>query len=207
MQATTDNTASDTTLGGEPTARTIQTPTLADHIADRSIASVKLHLGCGGVSWRDFINVDLNPAWANQPDSARGGCVAGCLPTCGTVDHRMARWMRYSPRTLLIISPAGMPLRCSRIAQNQQLRLSKVRSVSAFDTNHAALWPFHPIIAKRRLARTQGYGDQWDDLEYETHRYVWRAKELKSTLFEIGFTWISVNHRTLTDCFGARHAS
>ncbi len=33
---------------------------------------VKLHLGCGGIKWKDFINIDLYPD-NNLPNSSRSG--------------------------------------------------------------------------------------------------------------------------------------
>ena len=38
---------------------------------------VELHLGCGGVKWKDSTNADLYPDTPEIPDSSREGCVAG----------------------------------------------------------------------------------------------------------------------------------
>jgi predicted SAM-dependent methyltransferase len=178
-----------------------RTSTIEDYIVDRSIARVKLHLGCGGVRWRDFINVDMNPALLDEVDSSRNGCVADVfadmrhlgLPdasvdeifTSHTIDH-FTRWdavkMFHDWRRML--KPGGF------------------LTIEAADFKRCVLWLFHPTPEKRRLARTQFYGNQWDEIEYETHRYVWSAKELKNTLLEIGFKSVAVNHRTLTHCPG-----
>jgi hypothetical protein len=32
------------------------------------------------------------------------------------------------------------------------------------------LWLFHPLPQHRQVARNQFYGNQWDELDYETHR-------------------------------------
>jgi predicted SAM-dependent methyltransferase len=37
---------------------------------------IRLHVGCGGVRWRDFVNVDLYPYQEGTIDFSRDGCVA-----------------------------------------------------------------------------------------------------------------------------------
>jgi predicted SAM-dependent methyltransferase len=40
----------------------------------------------------------------------------------------------------------------------------------------------------------QFYGNQWDRLDYETHRYVWTAREFKQVLREIGFKEVTISY-------------
>ena len=37
---------------------------------------IRLHVGWGGMRWRDFLNVDLHPHVEGTIDSSRDGCVA-----------------------------------------------------------------------------------------------------------------------------------
>jgi predicted SAM-dependent methyltransferase len=60
------------------------------------------------------------------------------------------------------------------------------------------LWLFHPLPKRREVARKQFYGNQWDRLEFQTHRYVWSASELKRELRTIGFSRVHISHRTET---------
>ena len=62
----------------------------------------------------------------------------------------------------------------------------------------SVFWLFHPLRHKRELARPMFFGNQWDELDYETHRYLWTARELKAMLIEIGFSSVTVNHSTLS---------
>ena len=82
--------------------------TINDYLEERKPPEVKLHLGCGGVRWQDFINVDLHPHDSSVEDSSRNGCVADVfadmralgLPdnsideifTSHTIDH-FTRWV------------------------------------------------------------------------------------------------------------------
>ena len=42
-------------------------------------------------------------------------------------------------------------------------------------------------IGELNMGFTQFYGNQWDELDYETHRYVWTKAEMQHVLEEIGF--------------------
>jgi predicted SAM-dependent methyltransferase len=171
--------------------------TLAEHIATRSIGHVKLHLGCGGVRWRDFINVDMNAHDPERKDSSRNGCVADVFAdmrqlglsdntideifTSHTIDH-FTRWeaARMFGDWYRMLKPNGL------------------LTLEAADFRRCVLWLFHPRREMRRVARTQFYGNQWDEIEYETHRYVWSSREIKNVLLDIGFASVLIHHRTLT---------
>jgi hypothetical protein len=56
----------------------------------------------------------------------------------------------------------------------------------------------HPNRKKRIAAKNQFYGNQWDRLEYETHRYLWTARELSDVLCDIGYRKVFYSHKTRT---------
>jgi predicted SAM-dependent methyltransferase len=170
---------------------------LIEYLAARPNNAVKLHLGCGGERWRDFINVDMNPHSPDRADSSRSGCVADVfadmrnlgLPdntideifTVHTIDH-FTRWeaVKMFRDWHRMLKPGGL------------------LTIEVADFTRCVWWLFHPSEKKRRLALTQFYGNQWDEIEYETHRYGWSARELKSVLKETGFITVKINHKTLT---------
>jgi predicted SAM-dependent methyltransferase len=174
---------------------------LAEYIKVRECHAIKLHLGCGGVRWLDFINVDLHPHEEGKRDDSREGCVADAfadmrnlgLPkecveeifTSHTIDH-FARWEAVDMLRdwYRMLKPGGVVV------------------IEAADFNRCVLWLFHPSRRKRQLARSQFYGNQWDRIDYETHRYVWSARELRSVLREIGFRRVESTHATQTHCPG-----
>lgn len=43
------------------------------------------------------------------------------------------------------------------------------------------------------MGYTQFYGNQWDELDYETHRFVWRMQDFLQALRDTGF-WIVEGH-------------
>jgi hypothetical protein len=42
------------------------------------------------------------------------------------------------------------------------------------------------------------YGNQWNRIDYETHRYVWSSREIRAVLARIGFSRVVVTHQTET---------
>jgi predicted SAM-dependent methyltransferase len=171
--------------------------TLSDYISSLAPSEVKLHLGCGGMRWKDFINVDLYPENPGQTDSSRSGCVADTfadmrdlgLPdesvdqifTSHTIDH-FTRWSAICmfKDWFRMLKPRGHVV------------------IEVADFWRCVLWLFHPSRRKRILARNQFYGNQWDGIDYETHRYVWSAHELRQELKMVGFRCVEVTHRTET---------
>jgi SAM-dependent methyltransferase len=170
---------------------------LKGYVEQQRPAQIKLHLGCGGIRWEDFINVDLHPHDALVQDSSRNGCVADVfadmeslgLPdnsvdeifTSHTIDH-FTRWAAIDMLTdwHRMLKPDGRLV------------------IEVADFNRCLLWLFHPSRKKRELARTQFYGNQWDRIEFETHRYLWRANELKLVLVQIGYRTIGITHSMVT---------
>lgn len=172
--------------------------TLLSYLDSVDSGAVKLHLGCGGERWKDFINVDLNPHDPTKPDSSRTGCVADVfadmkdlgLPD-NSVDeiftsHTLDHFTRWSAIEMLkdwhrMLKPGGKVV------------------IEVADFNRCVLWLFHPSRRKRELAKNQFYGNQWDKIDYETHRYVWSAGELRRVLMkEVGYKIVNLSHRTET---------
>ena len=52
-------------------------------------------------------------------------------------------------------------------------------------------------IGVMNMGFTQFYGNQWDRLEYETHRYVWTISEFSTVLKDIGFKIIKADHEAI----------
>jgi hypothetical protein len=170
---------------------------IAEYVDQLRGRPVKLHLGCGGMRWRDFVNVDFYPYDTSVSDSSRSGCVADVfadmrslgLPndsvdeifTSHTVDH-FTRWDAIDMFR----------------DWHRMLKSGGVLMIEVADFWRCVLWLFHPVARNRHLARTQFYGNQWDRLDFETHRYLWSAGELAQILRGIGFASVTVSHKTLT---------
>lgn len=172
-------------------------PSLPEFLQSNPDRPAKLHLGCGGMRWHDFVNVDLYPADPDSVDSSRDGCIAEAyqdirslgLPD-GSVEeifcaHVIEHFPRWEALDILrhwydVLQPGGQLV------------------IETPDFRKCVLWLFHPKRAKRELARTQFYGNQWDRIDFETHRYVWTLKEMQAALTECGFRQVQGDHRAHT---------
>ena len=174
---------------------------LAKHIESLRDRPKKLHLGCGGMRWKDFINVDLHPQDPNVVDSSRSGCVADVfadvrdlgLPDASVDEIFTSHTLEHFPRWQAIDMLHDW---------HRMLVVGGRLVVEMPDLHRCILWLLHPSARKRRAARNQFYGNQWDRLEYETHRYVWTAHEFRTALLEIGFARVKVHHQTETHFAG-----
>ena len=183
-----------------PAVPAVPTPagaiTPRDYLATHPAPAVKLHLGCGGIRWKDFVNIDLYPS-DGSPDSSRSGCVADVfadirhlgLPDASVDEmfsaHTIEHFVRWEALEMLrdwyrILKPGGRLI------------------LETPDFWRCVLWLAHPLGRRRQAARSQFYGNQWDRLDFETHRYVWSAGELARTLKSVGFTRVHTTHRTET---------
>lgn len=157
--------------------------------------TVRLHLGCGGVRLDGYINVDLHPHDPSIPDDSRSGCAADVYADMrqleladATVDqiftvHTLEHFTRWEASDMLrqfrrILKPGGALV------------------VETPDFWRCFAWLLHPRHHRRVQARRQFYGNQWDRLDYETHRYVWSAGELRRELLAAGFRRVNIHHRT-----------
>lgn len=171
--------------------------TLREFLEEYVGKEVKLHLGCGGVRWKDFINVDFYDYDCQVADTSRSGCVADAYADIrdlklrdNSIDeifasHVFEHFTRWQGEDMLVswfkfLKPGGRMV------------------IETPDFWRCVFWLFHPLSSKRRLGFTQFYGNQWDRLEYETHRYLWSARELSKVCKEIGFLTVSMSHRTET---------
>lgn len=147
--------------------------------------------------WKDFINVDLHPLVDSMPDSSRTGCVADAfadirdlqLPA-DSVDeiftsHAFEHFTRWVGADMLA-------------DWHRMLKPHGKLTIETPDFRRCILWLFHPSREKRRLGRSQFYGNQWDKIDYETHRYVWSAGEIIKACKAVGFSRVRVTHRTET---------
>lgn len=49
-------------------------------------------------------------------------------------------------------------------------------------------------LGPMNMGMTQFYGNQWDRLDYETHRYVWGIDEFTNALTESGYQVLLASH-------------
>lgn len=170
---------------------------LAEYLQSNPAPRTQLHLGCGGKRWEDFVNVDLHPAVEGVADSSRDGCVADVfadiraleLPDACVDEIFTSHVLEHFPRWQTIDMLTDW---------HRSLKPGARLVVEMPDFWRCVLWLFHPRSKRRRQGRIQFYGNHWDRLDFETHRYVWSASEFRRVLLEIGFARVEVSHRTQT---------
>lgn len=172
-------------------------PTISEYASILESNPLRLHLGCGGKKWKNFVNVDLYGFDESIPDSSRSGCVAdasGDMRALGLADnsideiftsHTLEHFTRWEAVDMLedwfrMLKPGGIVI------------------IETPDFVRCVLWLFHPSRSKRQLARNMFYGNQWDRIPFETHRYVWGRGELCRELSRIGFSIKEATSRTAT---------
>jgi SAM-dependent methyltransferase len=156
---------------------------------------IRLHLGCGGVRLAGYINVDLYPHDPKLKDDSRNGCQADVFADIrklgladDTVDeivsvHTLEHFTRWETKDMVADFH-----RCLRPGGRLVVEMP--------DFVRCVLWLLHPARRRRQAARNQFYGNQWDRLDYETHRYLWSAGEFKRLLVASGFARVRVHHGT-----------
>lgn len=165
-----------------------------DYAQAKGLAPLKLNLGCGGRPLPGWVNIDkydYNPADTSRTGSVYDVKADICdlpvkdesvdqillvhvvehFPRWQTIDN-LKHWVaKLRPGGLLIVEMPDLD-KCIEW-------YLKGRSAPHIQTP----------IGLQNMGRTQFYGNQWDRLDYETHRYVWTVTEFIRELNHAGF-WI-----------------
>ncbi|OGS33736.1 MAG: hypothetical protein A2293_14375 [Elusimicrobia bacterium RIFOXYB2_FULL_49_7] len=164
----------------------------------RRLKAINLHLGCGGHHLKDYINIDYFKS--DKKDSSRTGFCPDLrmdirkmsmpdqsvdeILTIHTLEH-FNRWLTVSliRKWFGWLKPGG-----KLIVEQPDLD-----QCIHFYINHLGEDLDTPL-GKLNRGYIQFYGNQWDELDHETHRYVWTAGEFKQVLAAAGFSKISISH-------------
>jgi len=159
---------------------------------DNNLEKFNLHLGCGGKRFEGWINVDLYPFDNN--DSSRCGAdidvemdITNLDCSDNTVDnillvHVFEHFVRWEGVELLqqfyrkLVPGGRVFLETPDLDKCIEIYLAG-KKAPHMNT------PLGPL----NIGFTQFYGNQWDRLDYETHRYVWTSSEIKNVAQAIGF--------------------
>jgi len=166
---------------------------------ENGLTEINLNLGCGGRSIKDWINIDNYDY--DPGDRSRSGSDYDIMMDLRRLDvlprtvdkilmvHVLEHFVRWKALDLLqyfgtLLRPKGQLIvempdfwKCIEL-------VLKGREAPHMNT------PLGPMNA----GMTQFYGNQWDRLDYETHRYVWGIGEFTNALKEIGYNVLLASH-------------
>lgn len=165
---------------------------------ENGISEIKLNLGSGGRPLKGFINIDNYDYEKN--DSSRSGSVYDVK-----MDIRNLDCLDGSVHTILLVHVIEHFTRWETIRMlkhyYQKLSLGGMLIVEMPDLDKCIEWylkgkdapHMKTPIGIMNMGLTQFYGNQWDELDYETHRYVWRLPEFVGVIQGLGFEVLSAN--------------
>ena len=163
-----------------------------------NMKEINLHLGCGGDNIKGWINIDNYDC--TSADSSRSGAnydmkmdIRTLDAAPGSVDrillvHVLEHFVRWEAVALLaqfyrLLKPGGL-LIMEHPDLDGCIKMYLEGKVT-IDTP----------LGKLNKGFTQFYGNQWDELEYETHRYVWTKIEMRQELVKVGFTILTLDNQ------------
>ena len=168
---------------------------------EHDLNELNLHLGCGGQYIEGWINID-NYEYENN-DSSRGGCCSDLK-----MDIRQLDVANGSVDKILLVHVIEHFVRWQTVKMLQTffraLKPGGILIMEHPDLDGCIAWylsrkkSIRTPLGDLNMGFTQFYGNQWDELDYETHRYVWTKSEMQQVLEEIGFEIIHLDNNA---CF------
>ncbi len=166
------------------------------------LSEIKLNLGCGGRPLEGWVNIDNFDYEKN--DSSRSGSKYDIKMDIRNLDcqddtidkillvHVVEHFTRWETIKLVghyytKLKPGGqLIVEMPDLAQCVKLYLQGKNAPH-----------MKTPLGNINIGRTQFYGNQWDELDYETHRYVWDMDEFTYMLINSGFKILSATHDAL----------
>lgn len=169
---------------------------------DKQFNEIKLNLGSGGRPFHGWINID-NFDYENN-DSSRSDSIYDIK-----MDIRALDVEDSTVESIMLVHVLEHFVRWETVEMLQHYH-KKLRSngkliVEMPDLDKCIEWYLRGKNAPHmktpngtlNMGFTQFYGNQWDKLDYETHRYVWRIDEFCALLNTIGYEIIRADHNAI----------
>ncbi len=160
---------------------------------------IQLNLGCGGRPIKNWINIDNYDYEKN--DSSRSGSHYDIKMDIRNLDcendsidkillvHVIEHFVRWETIKLVKHYREKLKIGGQLIVEMPDLHECIKIYLKGKNAPH-----MKTPIGNISIGRTQFYGNQWDELDYETHRYVWDINEFTSMLQNEGFKILKANH-------------
>ena len=172
------------------------------YASDHNLSLIQLNLGCGGRPIKQWINIDNYDYEKN--DSSRSGShydikmdIRNLDCQNGTVDkillvHVIEHFVRWETINLVRHYREKLKVGGQLIVEMPDLHECIKIYLQGKNAPH-----MKTPIGNISIGRTQFYGNQWDELDYETHRYVWDINEFTNMLKVEGFRILKANHEAV----------
>ena len=175
---------------------------IQDFAQSKSFSEIKLHLGCGGERFNNWVNIDN---FDYEPsDTSRSGAnydlkmdirnldvedgVVSAILTVHVIEH-FVRW-----EALGLLAHWHSKLRSGGVLITEMPDLDKCIELYLLGTRAPHI---DTPLGKLNQGKTQFFGNQWSGLDYETHRYVWTIDEFCGALVSTGFEILEATHDAL----------
>ena len=178
-----------------------------EYAIQNSLNSIQLNLGCGGRPIEKWINIDNYDYEKN--DSSRSGShydikmdIRELDVEDETVDkillvHVVEHFVRWETIKLIRHYREKLKIGGQLIVEMPDLHQCIKIYLQGKNAPH-----MKTPIGNISVGRTQFYGNQWDELDYETHRYVWDIEEFTSMLITEGFNILRADHEAIVHVKG-----
>jgi len=173
-----------------------------DYAITKNLSEINLNLGSGGRPLDNWINIDNYDYEKN--DTSRSDSIYDIKMDIrkldvedGTVNkillvHVIEHFVRWE--TLKMINHYF-----------KKLKNNGLLIVEMPDLDQCIKWylqgenapHMQTPLGLMNMGKTQFYGNQWNELDYETHRYVWNIQEFCTELNNCGFKIIQANHEAV----------
>lgn len=166
---------------------------------ESGLPKIKLHLGCGGVNFPGWINIDnydFDPL-----DTSRSGSNYDIK-----MDIRNLDVADGTVSSILMVHVVEHFVRWEMIKMfqyfHQKLRAGGQLVLETPDLDRCIEWylkkekapHIKTPLGELNMGFTQLYGNQWSEIDFETHRYVWTQNEMRQVLTETGFSQIIMSN-------------
>jgi len=159
---------------------------------DKNLKSINLHLGCGGNYWQGWINIDNYDF--DPKDTSRSGSnydikmdIRNLEVKDSTVDkisliHTIEHFVRWETVNLLSdfyskLKPGGQLI----------IEMPDLDKCIEWYLKGKGAPHMNTPLGELNMGFTQFYGNQWSEIDFETHRYVWTKSEFSKVLSDCGF--------------------
>ena len=166
---------------------------------EANLSEIKLHLGCGGENFAGWINIDNYDF--DPRDTSRSGSRYDVK-----MDIRQLDVADETVDAILMVHVVEHFVRWDMLRMlaqyHQKLRVGGQLIIETPDLDRCIEWylrgkdapHINTPLGPMNMGFTQFYGNQWSEIDFETHRYVWTQQEMYKALKEIGFAKIAISN-------------